>query len=92
MRRNKTALAAAITAAFMAPLTCAEVDTSDWNCEYCPFEKGYSAEYEAGVTSVSGEDGYRFGSGTGFDDESAYADVGGEGKLYGESTQTTWKL
>ncbi len=92
MRRNKTALAAAITAAFMAPAAYAQVDTSDWNCEYCPFEKGYSAEYRAGASNVDGEDGYRFGNGTGYDDESAYAELGFDGSHYGESTRTTWKL
>lgn len=92
MRRNKTALAAAITAAFIAPAAHAQVDTSDWKCEYCPFEKGYNAEYDVGATSVSGEDGYRYGNATGYDDEGLYAELGYEGRYVGESLQSSWTM
>ena len=92
MRRNKTALAAAITAAFMAPAAYAQVDTSDWNCEYCPFEQGYSAEYEVGASNVDGDDGYRYGNGTGYDEDGAYAELGYDGRHVGESVQTSWTM
>lgn len=92
MRRNKTALAAAITAAFIAPVAFAQVDTSDWNCEYCPFETGYQAEYDVGVSNVDGEDGYRFGNGTGYDEDGVYAELGFNGSHVGESTRSSWKL
>jgi hypothetical protein len=67
----------------------AQVDTSDWNCEYCPFEDGYRAEYEAGAKYVS-EDAHRFGNGTGFDEKGAYADLSGEGRSLSERTEVTW--
>jgi hypothetical protein len=66
MRRN-TLLRTTVTAVLLAPAAAlAQVDTSDWNCEYCPFDDGYRAEVDAGATYVS-DDAARFGNGTGFD-------------------------
>jgi MtrB/PioB family decaheme-associated outer membrane protein len=90
MRRNKNTLAAAVTAALITPATAlAQVDTSDWNCEYCPFDDGYSAEYEAGASHVS-DDALRHGNGTGYDEKGAYAELGGEGRYFSNGTEVEW--
>ncbi len=92
MRRQINTLAAAVAATLVSPAALAQVDTSDWNCEYCPFEKDYRAEYSIGVSTVQGEDGYRYGNGSGYDDEGEYAELSGEGRFVGESTQASWTL
>ncbi len=46
----------------------AQVDTSNWECESCPFDQGYRAELEVGATSVS-DDAARFGNYTGYDEK-----------------------
>ena len=90
MRRNKNMLAAAVTAALVAPAaSLAQVDTSDWNCEYCPFDDGYSAEYEAGASHVS-DDALRYGNATGYDEKGAYAELGGEGRYFSDGTEVKW--
>ena len=64
MRRNILNKATVATI-LLAPATAmAQVDTSDWKCEYCPFQQGYEAEVEAGAAYVT-EDAFRFGNGTG---------------------------
>jgi MtrB/PioB family decaheme-associated outer membrane protein len=73
-----------------SPAAVAQVDTSDWKCEYCPFDKGYRAEYDVGVSSVS-DDAYRHGNGTGYDEKGAYAEVGGEGRYISDGTEVAWK-
>ncbi len=89
-RNNRNALAAAVTAALFSPATAlAQVDTSDWNCEYCPFEDGYRAEYEAGASGVS-DDALRYGNGTGYDEKGAYAELGGEGRYFRGGTEVVW--
>lgn len=89
--RRKTLLKTAAAAALLAPVaTMAQVDTSDWNCEYCPFEDGYRAEYAAGGSYVN-EDAARFGNGTGLDEKGGYADLDGQGRSLSESgTEVTW--
>ena len=57
----------------------AEVDTSEWACEACPFDEGYRANVSAGATNVS-EDAARFGNYTGYDEEGAYGNLDGEGR------------
>ena len=89
--RRQTLLKSAVATALLAPAAAmAQVDTSDWNCEYCPFEDGYRADYSVGGSYVD-EDAARFGNGTGLDEKGAYADVDGEGRLLNESgTEVTW--
>jgi len=42
MSRNNYKLATAIAATLMIPAAAfAQVDTSEWKCEYCPFDDGY---------------------------------------------------
>ena len=53
----------------LAPaMSLAQVDTSDWACESCPFDQGYRAEIDAGATNVS-DDAARFGNYTGYDEK-----------------------
>ncbi len=43
-------------------------DTSQWECEFCTFQKGGSGEVNIGVINVN-RDSYRFGRYTGLEDE-----------------------
>jgi MtrB/PioB family decaheme-associated outer membrane protein len=69
------------------------VDTSQWKCESCPFEKDrIDATVEAGVTTVSQESA-KFGDYSGYDRKGAYLDAGGtarvrSGGFYGSVTGT----
>ncbi len=72
-RRSLIALALAPT------LTWAQVDTSEWACEACPFDAGYRASVEAGATNVS-DDAARFGNYTGYDEKGAYGNLDGQGR------------
>ncbi|MDX1498434.1 MAG: MtrB/PioB family decaheme-associated outer membrane protein [Woeseiaceae bacterium] len=65
------------------------VDTSDWNCEFCPFPDGYEADVAIGATSIS-DDSARLGNATGYDESGAYANVDGQGLYAGESIRLTW--
>lgn len=67
----------------------AQVDTSDWKCELCPFENSYSAELNAGALNVS-DSAARFGNATGLDDEGLEADLGGTGRYAQDSFQLSW--
>ena len=83
-------LSRAVTIALLAPVSAwAQVDTSGWECEYCPFEEGYQAEMAVGVTQVS-DDAARFGNGTGYDEEGTYANVDGEGRYAKDGMQMRW--
>ncbi|MBT8083320.1 MAG: MtrB/PioB family decaheme-associated outer membrane protein [Gammaproteobacteria bacterium] len=76
----------------LAPaLAAAEVDTSDWACEYCPFDDGYRAQIRAGATSVS-DDAARFGNFTGYDEEGAYGNVDGQGRYNGDGYRIDYVL
>jgi MtrB/PioB family decaheme-associated outer membrane protein len=81
---------AAATALLAPAAAMAQVDTSDWNCEYCPFQDGYEANYEAGAAYVT-EDAFRFGNGTGRDEKGTEAELGGEGRYLNDAgTEMTW--
>lgn len=90
MRRNINRMNTLIASALLTPIAAlAQVDTSDWNCEYCPFEDGYRAEIGAGAGYVS-EDATRFGNGTGYDEKGAHAILGGEGRYLKDGTEMSW--
>ena len=68
----------------LAPaISLAQVDTSDWACESCPFDEGYRAEVEVGATNAS-DDVARFGNYTGYDDIGTYGNVDGQGRYNGD--------
>ncbi len=86
MRTLKRSVALALAAPAAA---WAQVDTTDWACEYCPFEEGYRADYEAGGTYVN-EDAGRFGNGTGLDEKGGYINLDGEGSYAKDGKQMRW--
>ncbi len=77
----------------LAPaLVFAQVDTSDWACESCPFDEGYRADVNAGGTYV-GEDGaIRFGNATGYDEKGGYANVDGDGRYTSDGYRLDWMI
>lgn len=87
-------LAALGVLSFAAGNAMAAVDTSEWKCETCPFEKaGVSGALDVGVGHVS-DDSARFGDYTGLDKKGAYAVIGGTARyrndagLFGSFTAT----
>ena len=69
----------------------AQVDTSDWKCELCPFEDKHEANYEAGAMYVS-DDAARFGNGTGLDSKGAEAILNGDGRYASDDFQLQWNV
>lgn len=69
----------------------AQVDTSEWTCESCPFDEGYRASYEAGATYVS-DDAARFGNATGYDRSGGYINLDGEGHFTQDGYSMDWYL
>ena len=78
MRNDKLMLVAAVGTALMAATARADnaagVDTSDWACESCPFQKDYEARATLGVLYVD-EDSAKFGEYNGLDEKGAYAEL-----------------
>lgn len=89
MKRYALLPTVAAIAMLVATQAAAQVDTSEWKCEYCPFEVGYRADIDAGASYVS-EDALRFGNGEGYDEKGAYADVGGDGRFVDGDTLVSW--
>ena len=90
MNRNNDKLRTAIAATLLLPAAAlAQVDTSEWKCEYCPFDDGYRAEVDAGVGYVS-DDVARFGNGTGRDAKEAFIGLGGAGRYLKDGTEVSW--
>lgn len=58
------------------PAAAAEVDTSQWKCESCPYPKGASGSVTAGIGGVD-EASNAFGNFTGLDRKGAHAVLGG---------------
>jgi len=69
----------------------AQVDTSGWACDFCPFDEGHRAEYKIGATSVD-EDSAYIGDATGYDEEGVYANVDGDGSYASGSYRLRWNL
>ena len=79
--------------ALVAPaFAFAQVDTSDWKCESCPFDQGYRAEYDAGGTYVGEDYAARFGNATGYDEKGGYANVDGHGSYSSDDYQLDWMV
>jgi MtrB/PioB family decaheme-associated outer membrane protein len=74
---------------FIGASAAAEVDTSEWLCEACPFDEGYRASVDAGATYVSDE-AARFGSATGYDSDGAYGNVDGHGRYVSDDYRLDW--
>ncbi len=67
------------------------VNTSAWECEFCPFESGYRADYQLGARSVSDDSAY-FGGASGYDEQRIYANVDGEGSYADKEHQLRWQV
>jgi len=67
------------------------VDTSEWACEYCPFEEGYRADFEVGAMNVSDDSAY-FGDATGLDEEGVHAIADGDGSYANEGYRLSWAV
>jgi MtrB/PioB family decaheme-associated outer membrane protein len=81
----------AIATLFASSALTAEVDTSAWICEFCPFESGHRADYELGASYVS-EDSAYIGDASGYAEEGAYLNVDGQGSYYDDSYQMQWTV
>ena len=89
-------LSAAIGATLFvgAPLFMAQAaapDTSNWKCEFCPFDEGTRANYEAG-TAIVHNDAARFGNANGYDDNGGYMVLAGQGSHSGDNLLVSWAL
>jgi len=90
MMKRKLIFTLVLGAAVLATTVHAQaVDTSEWNCEFCPFEDGQRADYEVGVTSVDDDSAY-FGDATGYDEDGAYANVDGSGSYAKDDYRLRW--
>ena len=83
--------ATAVAALFASSAFTAEVDTSAWICEFCPFESGHRADYELGASYVS-EDSAYIGDASGYAEEGAYLNVDGQGSYYDDGYQMQWTV
>lgn len=72
-------------------LGLAQVDTSKWACKSCPFDTGYRAAVDVGVTHVS-DDAARFGNYTGYDEKKTLADLGGHGRYNKNAYRLDWTI
>ena len=64
------------------PALAGAVDTSNWTCETCPFDKaGTTGTVEAGAGAVS-DDSARFGDYRGLQKKGAFAVLGGSVRRY----------
>jgi MtrB/PioB family decaheme-associated outer membrane protein len=78
------AVASVLAAASAAAQNTAGVDTSEWKCESCPFQKEYEADAQVGALYVD-DDSAKFGEYNGLDKKGAYADVSARGGGRSES-------
>ncbi len=90
-RRILHLVGVAFTALYVVHNATAQPDTSDWKCEYCPFEKGVRAEYKAGGGTVT-DDAVRFGNANGYDEQGGYVIAAGDGSYTGDGLQLSWYL
>jgi MtrB/PioB family decaheme-associated outer membrane protein len=89
-RFKATAMLAVLSSALIAGVArAAPPDTSEWTCQFCPFESGYQANVTAGGSYVD-DDAAKFGDASGYDEEGGYLNVDGEGSYAGETYQLDW--
>lgn len=75
-RHSSLLLLAALGVLSAVGSASAQVDTSKWKCESCPYPKGTSGTVQAGIGHVS-DDSRTFGNFTGLDRKGAVLDLGG---------------
>ena len=91
MNKTITPRRSLIALAFLPAVGMAQVDTSDWACESCPFDEGYRASVDVGAIAVD-DDQARFGSYTGFDEKGTYANVNGYGRYNGDGYRVDYVI
>ncbi len=91
MKRTITPRRTLIALALVPGIGLAQVDTSDWACESCPFDEGYRANIEVGAIAVD-DDQARFGNYTGFDENATYASVDGYGRYNGDGYRVDYVI
>jgi MtrB/PioB family decaheme-associated outer membrane protein len=92
MNKTHSKLLLALGTIALAPaLQAQDVDTSEWACEYCPFQQGHKGDYEVGAGSVSDDSAY-FGNATGLDEEGVYPILDGEGSYAGDTYRMRWTV
>ena len=91
MTMKRSYLALCIAAAASPALAAEDVDTSDWVCEYCPFEEGMGGDYDVGATNVSDDSAY-FGNATGYGEQGTYANLDAHGGYAGEQNRVRWNV
>jgi MtrB/PioB family decaheme-associated outer membrane protein len=67
------------------------VDTSEWACEYCPFESGQRSDTSVGASQVSDDSAY-FGDATGYSESGTYANIDGDGSFVSDDHQLRWLI
>jgi MtrB/PioB family decaheme-associated outer membrane protein len=65
------------------------IDTSEWVCEFCPFESGHRASYDAGASKVSGDSAY-FDDAAGYGKKGVVANLDGAGSYSSEGHRLEW--
>ena len=65
-------------------------DTSEWLCEFCPFESGQRANVSVGASSVSDDSAY-FGDASGYSEEGVYANLDGTGSFASDGHRLQWQ-
>ncbi|MDH4259615.1 MAG: MtrB/PioB family outer membrane beta-barrel protein, partial [Gammaproteobacteria bacterium] len=87
MKGSRNLLLAGAVAAILSPLRAAlpaEIDTSEWKCERCPFQIGSEVTATVGALNVS-DGSAKFGDYTGLDQSGGYAIADVNGKSRAES-------
>lgn len=88
---SSLSLLAALGVLSAAGTAAAQVDTSQWKCETCPYPKGAGGTVQAGVSAVKNAS-TTFGDATGLNQRGPYLDLGGtatfrdEGGYYADVT------
>ncbi|HSD69107.1 MAG TPA: MtrB/PioB family decaheme-associated outer membrane protein [Woeseiaceae bacterium] len=81
-----------VSAAVSIPIAHSQaVDTSDWVCEYCPFESGRRSDISAGASQVS-DDSAHLGDATGYSESGTYANLDGDGSIVSDRHQLQWQV
>ena len=88
MMDSKTTIS--MLALLLPAASFAQVDTSEWLCETCPFADGYRATVDVGATNVS-DDAARFGNATGYDEKGVYGNLDGDGVYAKDGYRLEWR-
>lgn len=68
-----------------------DVDTSEWVCEFCPFDAGLRADVTVGASTASDDSAY-IGDASGYDEDGAYANVDGDGSYASDRHRLKWRV